>query len=86
MKNILMAVVLLSAFAGTSMAETDAAVSPDVKVAAAETTKAEKTETPDGKRLPGRDCKLYQGGTRQHLYPQYELGNVNRPECLPETK
>jgi hypothetical protein len=72
MKNILMAVVLLSAFAGTSMAETDAAVSPDVKVAAAETTKAEKTETPDGKR--------------QHLYPQYELGNVNRPECLPETK
>lgn len=38
----------------------------------------------DGKRLPGRDCKLYEGATRQHTYPQYEIGNPNRPECPPE--
>ncbi len=35
----------------------------------------------DGKKLPGRDCKLYEGGTRQHTFPQYEIGNPNRPEC-----
>lgn len=40
----------------------------------------------DGKRLPGRDCKLYEGGTRQHTYPAYEIGNPNRPECPPEAK
>lgn len=40
----------------------------------------------DGKRLPGRDCKLNEGGTRQHTFPAYEIGNADRPECPPETK
>lgn len=40
----------------------------------------------DGKRLPGRDCKFYEGATRQHSWPQYEIGNANRPECPPESK
>lgn len=42
--------------------------------------------TPDGKHLPGRDCKLNEGGTRQHTYAPYEIGNPNRPECPPESK
>lgn len=48
---------------------------------------AEKQKpTADGKRLPGRDCKFYEGATRQHSWPQYEIGNANRPECPPESK
>ena len=42
---------------------------------------ATQVATADGKKLPGRDCKLYEGGTRQHTFPQYEIGNPNRPEC-----
>lgn len=44
-------------------------------------TTAAAKPTADGKRLPGRDCKLYEGATRQHTFPQYEIGNPNRPEC-----
>lgn len=47
----------------------------------ADTTPANAANTVDGKRLPGRDCKFYEGGTRQHTFPQYEIGNPNRPEC-----
>lgn len=42
---------------------------------------ATQVASADGKKLPGRDCKLYEGGTRQHTFPQYEIGNPNRPEC-----
>lgn len=52
---------------------------------AAETT-GQQLASADGKRLPGRDCKLYEGGTRQHTFPQYEIGNPNRPECPSENK
>ncbi len=38
------------------------------------------------KKLPGIDCKLYEGATRQHTYPQYEIGNANRPECPPKAQ
>lgn len=38
------------------------------------------------KRLPGRDCKLYNGGIRQYMMPHYEVGNVDRPECIEGTK
>lgn len=38
-------------------------------------------KTADGKRLPGRDCKLNEGGVRQHRFGQYEIGNPSRPEC-----
>lgn len=44
------------------------------------------TKTATDKKLPGVDCKLYEGGTRQHTYPQYEIGNPNRPECPPSAK
>lgn len=37
----------------------------------------------NSKRIPGRDCKLYNGGTRQHMMPQYEVGNADQPECIP---
>lgn len=51
---------------------------------------AESTEKPQAianadKKLPGRDCKLYNGGVRQHMMPQYEVGNADRPECVPGT-
>ncbi|TKW61082.1 MAG: hypothetical protein DI628_00170 [Blastochloris viridis] len=54
--------------------------------AAAAVSSTEKAEQADGKRLPGRDCKLNEGGTRQHTFPPYEIGNPNRPECPPESK
>lgn len=43
-------------------------------------------KTTTDKKLPGIGCKLYEGGTRQHTYPQYEIGNPNRPECPPSAK
>lgn len=43
-------------------------------------TTPDNTNT-DNRKLPGRDCKLYEGSTRQHSSPQYEIGNPNRPEC-----
>ena len=57
------------------------------KAAPKEETKGEAQATSaDGKKLPGRDCKLNEGGTRQHTFPPYEIGNPDRPECPPETK
>lgn len=53
---------------------------------AAAPVKVAKATNADGKRLPGRDCKFYEGGTRQHGFPQYEVGNPNRPECPAETE
>ncbi len=50
-------------------------------------TETGNTATPDtskqvaAKKLPGVDCKLYEGGTNQHTYLPYEIGNPNRPEC-----
>lgn len=41
---------------------------------------------PDGKRLPLRDCKWYEGATQSHGWPQLEVGNPGRPECPPEAK
>lgn len=59
---------------GHHKAETDDTATPATAKAVAD------------KKLPGVDCKLYEGGTRQHTYPQYEIGNPNRPECPPSTK
>lgn len=47
---------------------------------------AAKADTDTVKKLPGIDCKLYEGASRQHTYPQYEIGNPNRSECPPSTK
>lgn len=54
--------------------------------AASKPAEGTKVANADGKRLPGRDCKFYEGGTQQHGWPQYEIGNPQRPECPPETK
>lgn len=56
------------------------------KAPAKETKGAAQAASADGKKLPGRDCKLNEGGTRQHTFPPYEIGNPNRPECPPESK
>lgn len=52
----------------------------------AKVSSSETASPTDGKRLPGRDCKFYEGTARQHAWPQYEVGNPNRPECPPEKK
>lgn len=81
MKNLMLAAAFLG-IAGLAYAESapfkqhrspayqQGAVKPETKQPAAAP-----------KRQPGQHCKLYQRGTRQHAFPQYEIGNPNRPAC-----
>lgn len=40
----------------------------------------------DGPRAPKPGCKWYDGATRQHSWPQYEVGNMDRADCPPESR
>lgn len=84
MKTLFLAAALM-AVAGASFAEGQPRSSETYQQTTGkvktDTTPQNTASTAEGKRLPGRDCKFYEGGTRQHSFPQYEIGNPNRPEC-----
>lgn len=79
----LMYALAFSAMATITHAETTPSGTTQPALQTEQDQTAKSASASSTKRLPGRDCKLHEGGTRQHRYPQYEIGNPDRPACQP---
>ena len=85
MKTALIAGALISlSFASTALADKDHSdPAVDSEKSIIQKSSVGTSDLDGAKRIPGRDCKLYNGGIRQHMMPQYEVGNADQPECIP---
>jgi len=90
MKTAIIAGALIAmSFASTSFADKYHGEATDAtkhKNEQSVTVASSSSDHSNSKRLPGRDCKLYNGGIRQYMMPHYEVGNVDRPECIEGTE